>query len=178
MQSIDLNTENNKKLIDEAKKDIETDLARLKHLESKLKIESSVNTDQNNTNYQSTIKEEEDENLTDLIQLYNDLNENVDPETSNKSEPCQLLEKNLNNIILKIDIKKRLIDELENNSKNLEVLRVQYEEKMSILHDRIKQIEDERDCVIANMSKRFSLNLNLNIKLFLLILKFELKKNQ
>lgn len=162
MQSIDSTTANNKKLIDEAKKDIETDLARLKQLENRLKIENSVNTDQDILSVQIN-KEEEDENLNDLIQLYNDLNENEYPESNDKSEPCKLIEKNLNNIILKIDIKKRLIDELETNSKNLEVLRVQYEEKMSILHDRIKQIEDERDRVLANMSKFDFINFFKNI---------------
>ena len=65
---------------------------------------------------------------------------------------CRQLETSLDELQSKIEIKRRLIGELETNTKSLEVMRMHYEEKMSILHERIKQIEDERDRVILNMS--------------------------
>lgn len=141
----------NKKLIEEAKKDIESDLTKLKLLQSKVKPEDSIlETESENIETESS-----EDNIQNLIQLYDVLNSNDDENDENaseKSESCKLIEKSLNNIILKIDIKKRLIDELETNTKNLEQMRIQYEEKMSMLHERIKQIEDERDKVILNMS--------------------------
>ena len=90
-------------------------------------------------------------NLTDSIYINGDID--VANNTESTSEQQYELEKNLNDLSLEIDIKKKLISELEANSKNIEQMRLHYEEKMSILHDRIKQIEDERDKIITNMTK-------------------------
>lgn len=76
-----------------------------------------------------------------------------DPNKSGSSNNKQQLETSLDELQSKIDIKRRLINELEINTRSLEVMRVHYEEKMSLLHERIKQMEDERDRVIFNMSK-------------------------
>jgi kinesin family protein 4/21/27 len=99
------------------------------------------NNNNNNNNNSLLINNPDDEDTGGLIYTLAD------------DENCQLIEKDLNELIVKIDIKKRLINELELNNKNLEQMRVHYQEKMSILHDRIKQVEEERDKVILNMTK-------------------------
>lgn len=46
-----------------------------------------------------------------------------------------------------ISIKEKLIDELETSQKKLQTLKTQYEEKLSLLHNKIKETETERDHV-------------------------------
>ena len=46
-----------------------------------------------------------------------------------------------------ISIKEKLIDELETSQKKLQSLKTQYEEKLSLLHNKIKETETERDQV-------------------------------
>ena len=46
-----------------------------------------------------------------------------------------------------ISIKEKLIDELESSQKKLQSLKTQYEEKLSLLHNKIKETETERDQV-------------------------------
>ena len=46
-----------------------------------------------------------------------------------------------------ISIKEKLIDELEMSQKKLQSLKTQYEEKLSLLHNKIKETESERDQV-------------------------------
>lgn len=76
----------------------------------------------------------------------------LNDQSKSGSDNKQQLETSLDELQSKIDIKRRLINELEINTRSLEVMRVHYEEKMSLLHERIKQMEDERDRVIFNMS--------------------------
>lgn len=46
-----------------------------------------------------------------------------------------------------ISIKEKLIDELETSQKKIQSLKTQYEEKLSLLHNKIKETETERDQV-------------------------------
>jgi len=46
-----------------------------------------------------------------------------------------------------ISIKEKLIDELEMSQKKIQTLKTQYEEKLSLLHNKIKETETERDHV-------------------------------
>lgn len=52
-----------------------------------------------------------------------------------------------------INIKQKLIEELEMNHRRIEVLRHQYEEKLVQLESKIKDTERERDQVLASLSK-------------------------
>jgi hypothetical protein len=184
----------NRDLIEEAKHDVETDLNKVKKLQTKLnQLESTTSststggefclsnhptTTCNNSTSALFINEQQQplDDQQNLLLLrpattttslsVSESNSELDLFTAGTSsgnsggqqqqqqlDYSKLLESSLNDLISKIDIKKRLINELETNSKSVEQMRVHYEEKMSILHDRIKQIEDERDRVILNMSK-------------------------
>ena len=77
-----------------------------------------------------------------------------------KPENTEKLQAEINTLGFEIDLKKRLIGELETNNKNLEKMKSYYEDKMQLLHSRIKQIEDERDKTISQLSQDSSPNSN------------------
>ena len=53
-----------------------------------------------------------------------------------------------------ISIKEKLIDELESSQKKLQSLKTQYEEKLSLLHNKIKETETERDQVNKDLKTK------------------------
>nr|XP_058952852.1 kinesin-like protein KIF21A [Pocillopora verrucosa] len=55
-----------------------------------------------------------------------------------------------------ISIKEKLIDELETSQKKIHTLKTQYEEKLSLLHNKIKETETERDQVLQSVKNQDS----------------------
>ncbi|XP_059181719.1 kinesin-like protein KIF21A isoform X2 [Centropristis striata] len=77
-------------------------------------------------------------------------------ETSEDSDSEELEEKenvqaDLANITCEIAIKQKLIDELENSQRRLHTLKQQYEQKLTMLHNKIRDTQLERDKVLHNM---------------------------
>ncbi|XP_038594438.1 kinesin-like protein KIF21A isoform X2 [Micropterus salmoides] len=77
-------------------------------------------------------------------------------ETSDGSDSEELEEKenvqaDLANITCEIAIKQKLIDELENSQRRLHTLKQQYEQKLMMLQNKIKDTQLERDKVLHNM---------------------------
>ncbi|XP_061815741.1 kinesin-like protein KIF21A isoform X2 [Nerophis lumbriciformis] len=77
-------------------------------------------------------------------------------ETSEESESEELEEKenvqaDLANITCEIAIKQKLIDELENSQRRLHTLKQQYEQKLVMLQNKIRDTQLERDKVLHNM---------------------------
>ena len=64
------------------------------------------------------------------------------------------LQDNINNLNTDITIKQKLIDELEHSQQRLTALKHQYEQKMGLLHNKIKETEDERDKVCSTLHLR------------------------
>lgn len=52
-----------------------------------------------------------------------------------------------------IDVKKRLINELQSKQKQLKKIREHYETQLETLQTRIKETEHERDQVLANLGE-------------------------
>lgn len=52
-----------------------------------------------------------------------------------------------------IEIKQKLIDELENSQRRLLTLKLQYEEKLILLQNKIRDTQLERDRVLQNLSE-------------------------
>ncbi|XP_035003823.2 kinesin-like protein KIF21A isoform X2 [Hippoglossus stenolepis] len=82
--------------------------------------------------------------------------EMVGEETSDESDSEELEEKenvqaDLANITCEIAIKQKLIDELENSQRRLHTLKQQYEQKLTMLHNKIRDTQLERDKVLHNM---------------------------
>ena len=59
----------------------------------------------------------------------------------------------LANITCEIAIKQKLIDELENSQRRLHTLKQQYEQKLTMLQNKIIDTQLERDKVLHNMGK-------------------------
>ncbi|KAM9328067.1 kinesin-like protein KIF21A isoform 2-T2 [Pholidichthys leucotaenia] len=77
-------------------------------------------------------------------------------ETSEESDSEDLDEKesvqaDLANITCEIAIKQKLIDELENSQRRLHTLKQQYEQKLMMLQNKIRDTQLERDKVLHNM---------------------------
>ncbi|XP_068611578.1 kinesin-like protein KIF21A [Brachionichthys hirsutus] len=77
-------------------------------------------------------------------------------ETSEDSDSEELEEKenvqaDLANITCEIAIKQKLIDELENSQRRLHTLKQQYEQKLTMLQNKIKDTQLERDKVLHSM---------------------------
>ncbi|XP_056878555.1 kinesin-like protein KIF21A isoform X2 [Takifugu flavidus] len=76
-------------------------------------------------------------------------------ETSEDSDSEELDEKDvqadLANITCEIAIKQKLIDELENSQRRLHTLKQQYEQKLTMLQNKIRDTQLERDKVLHNI---------------------------
>ena len=57
------------------------------------------------------------------------------------------LRSNINDLDTDITIKQKLIDELEHSQQRLTALKHQYEQKLNLMHNKIKETENERDKV-------------------------------
>lgn len=68
----------------------------------------------------------------------------------------------LADLTCEIEIKQRLIDELENSQRRLLMLKLQYEEKLILLQNKIRDTQLERDRVLQNLSE-FALQGNHNL---------------
>lgn len=63
------------------------------------------------------------------------------------------MEENLNEINSDIEIKTKLIEQLELSQERMQVMRQHYEEKLNVLTSKIFSTQKERDEVLANMGK-------------------------
>ena len=124
------------KLIDEAKKELEKQKLQLVNkslnIESILQRQNSIN----DVDGQSSLADSS----------FNNNNENL---SQNEIE----LQENLTNINVEIDLKERLIVELEEQKSQFNLMKYYYEEKLDVLNDRMHKIESERDNIIDNYSK-------------------------
>ncbi|XP_073336303.1 kinesin-like protein KIF21A isoform X4 [Pagrus major] len=142
-------------VIEMAKKDLE----KLKKKEKKkkksvTKEELPDNEQERGGNDEAEMDASDHEEVEDADEE-DDSEEAVD-ETSEESETEELDEKenvqaDLANITCEIAIKQKLIDELENSQRRLHTLRQQYEQKLMMLQNKIKDTQLERDRVLHNM---------------------------
>jgi chromosome segregation ATPase len=88
------------------------------------------------------------------------------------------LQAEINTLGFEIDLKKRLIGELETNNKNLEKMKSYYEDKLHLLYSRIKQIENERDKIIGQLTAEAPSSNDEQIKKIRLDYEFKLQSLQ
>lgn len=67
--------------------------------------------------------------------------------------PAVNFQADLADLTCEIEIKQKLIDELENSQRRLQTLKHQYEEKLILLQNKIRDTQLERDRVLQNLSK-------------------------
>ena len=85
----------------------------------------------------------------------------------------------LADLTTEIAIKEKLIDELEQSQKKIQVLKTQYEEKLTLLQNKIKETQDERDHVLQNMKQQVCLGyttqqpLQFSLIYFVMVLNYD-----
>lgn len=72
------------------------------------------------------------------------------------------MEENLNEINSDIEIKTKLIEQLELSQERMQVMRQHYEEKLTVLTSKIFSTQKERDEVLANMGKYIVISLSFS----------------
>lgn len=65
--------------------------------------------------------------------------------------PAGEIQEELNDINADIELKTKLIEQLELSQQRIQVMRQQYEEKLNVLNAKIQNTQKERDQVLANM---------------------------
>lgn len=68
-------------------------------------------------------------------------------------QPVANFQADLADLTCEIEIKQKLIDELENSQRRLLMLKLQYEEKLILLQNKIRDTQLERDRVLQNLSE-------------------------
>lgn len=63
------------------------------------------------------------------------------------------MEDDLNDINSDIEIKTKLIEQLEISQQRMQLMRQHYEEKLDVLNSKIVNTQRERDDVLSNMSE-------------------------
>uniref|UniRef100_R4GCD4 Kinesin family member 21B n=1 Tax=Anolis carolinensis TaxID=28377 RepID=R4GCD4_ANOCA len=71
---------------------------------------------------------------------------------SDAEEKAANFQADLADLTCEIEIKQKLIDELENSQRRLQTLKHQYEEKLILLQNKIRDTQLERDRVLQNLS--------------------------
>uniref|UniRef100_A0A4W3HRB1 Kinesin-like protein KIF21A n=1 Tax=Callorhinchus milii TaxID=7868 RepID=A0A4W3HRB1_CALMI len=135
-------------VLEVAKKDLE----RLKKKEKRKKKRDTEEKEKNE------LEEEEGQECSDHEEGDEEDAEDEDIEISESSDESdsELDEKvhyqaDLANITCEIAIKQKLIDELENSQRRLQTLKQQYEEKLMMLQNKIRDTQLERDRVLQNL---------------------------
>nr|CAD7203554.1 unnamed protein product [Timema douglasi] len=88
-----------------------------------------------------------------------DSESDTDTEDKEDSEPQEEYGLELAELNSEIDIKQKLIDELEQSQRRLHVMKQQYEDKLQQLMARIKNTQEERDKVLASYSELYTVYL-------------------
>jgi kinesin family protein 4/21/27 len=77
-------------------------------------------------------------------------------ESEEELDDSASLASNVADLSSEINLKEQLVDQLEKAQRNLQVMKQQYEDKMSLLQTQIRGIESERDKVLKDISSQRS----------------------
>uniref|UniRef100_G3TH57 Kinesin family member 21B n=1 Tax=Loxodonta africana TaxID=9785 RepID=G3TH57_LOXAF len=122
---------------------------------AKLQQENSEETDENEAEEE---EEERDESGCEEEEGREDEDEDSGSEESLVDSDSDPEEKEVNfqadlaDLTCEIEIKQKLIDELENSQRRLQTLKHQYEEKLILLQNKIRDTQLERDRVLQNLT--------------------------
>uniref|UniRef100_A0A6Q2Z8S5 Kinesin motor domain-containing protein n=1 Tax=Esox lucius TaxID=8010 RepID=A0A6Q2Z8S5_ESOLU len=122
-----------------------------KGLKKRVKLhshENGTNTENGQNGENSGCEEEEEEGGRDDEEF--DSDESLVDSDSDSDEKANF-QADLADLTCEIEIKQKLIDELENSQKRLLQLKLQYEEKLILLQNKIRDTQLERDRVLHNL---------------------------
>ncbi|XP_053562891.1 kinesin-like protein KIF21B isoform X2 [Bombina bombina] len=118
---------------------------------SKLQTDNSEETDENEAEEDDEHEESECEDVESEESGESDGETDSEPEEKGVSPPGSL-RGDLADLTCEIEIKQRLIEELEQSQRRLQTLKLQYEEKLQQLQSRIRDTQLERDRVLRELS--------------------------
>ncbi|XP_059982506.1 kinesin-like protein KIF21B isoform X2 [Lagenorhynchus albirostris] len=114
---------------------------------AKLQQENSEETDDNEAEEEDEEPEESGREDEDSGSEESLVDSDSDPEDKEVNYQADLAD-----LTCEIEIKQKLIDELENSQRRLQTLKHQYEEKLILLQNKIRDTQLERDRVLQNLS--------------------------
>ncbi|XP_055274917.1 kinesin-like protein KIF21B isoform X5 [Moschus berezovskii] len=121
---------------------------------AKLQQENSEETDDNEAEEEDEEREEsgcEEEGREDEDEDSGSEESLVDSDSDPEEKEVNY-QADLADLTCEIEIKQKLIDELENSQRRLQTLKHQYEEKLILLQNKIRDTQLERDRVLQNLS--------------------------
>uniref|UniRef100_A0A8D0TWF4 Kinesin motor domain-containing protein n=1 Tax=Sus scrofa TaxID=9823 RepID=A0A8D0TWF4_PIG len=122
---------------------------------AKLQQENSEETDENEAEEEDEEREEsgceEEEGREDEDEDSGSEESLVDSDSDPEEKEVNY-QADLADLTCEIEIKQKLIDELENSQRRLQTLKHQYEEKLILLQNKIRDTQLERDRVLQNLS--------------------------
>ncbi|XP_052593030.1 kinesin-like protein KIF21B isoform X6 [Peromyscus californicus insignis] len=122
---------------------------------AKLHQENSEETDENEAEEEEEEREEsgceEEEGREDEDEDSGSEESLVDSDSDPEEKEVNF-QADLADLTCEIEIKQKLIDELENSQRRLQTLKHQYEEKLILLQNKIRDTQLERDRVLQNLS--------------------------
>nr|XP_020457048.1 kinesin-like protein KIF21A isoform X2 [Monopterus albus] len=141
-------------VIELAKKDLEKLKKRERKKKKSIIKEEVQNNDHERSNEETEVEgsdheEGEDVDAEDDFDMAGE--ETSDESDSEELEETENVQADLANITCEIAIKQKLIDELENSQRRLHTLKQQYEQKLMMLQNKIRDTQLERDKVLHNM---------------------------
>ncbi|XP_054161512.1 kinesin-like protein KIF21A isoform X2 [Oppia nitens] len=139
-------------VINEAKRDVEK-IKKLSKLRKRSILKDSIpDTNGNDIELNGLNDDNEDEELSDEELDDNDSSEESDDESQKAQQEIDETEKALMALTSEIDLKEKLIIELEKSQKKMSSMRQHYEDKLLQLQNRITETESERDNVLAKLN--------------------------
>ncbi|XP_068706448.1 kinesin-like protein KIF21A [Montipora foliosa] len=111
--------------------------------------------DEQSSDDSSTEEDENEEQGDDDDEVDDDDDDDSEEDETAQDDNLELSE-DLAELSTEISIKQKLIDELETSQKKLQSIKTQYEEKLSLLHNKIKETETERDQVLQSIKNQGS----------------------
>ncbi|KAI4827302.1 hypothetical protein KUCAC02_030707, partial [Chaenocephalus aceratus] len=119
-------------------------------LEKGMKKRVKLHTHENGENGQSAHNGQNGEIDSDDNYVEDVIDESQVDSDSDSEEKANF-QADLADLTCEIEIKQKLIDELENSQRRLLMLKLQYEEKLILLQNKIKDTQQERDRVLQNL---------------------------
>ncbi|CAL2040449.1 unnamed protein product [Caenorhabditis brenneri] len=140
---------NSQKLIEMAKQEVE---------KQRKMMESVTIGGENASSEYSSMGPDEDGTSNEAEELLDeeDMDEDEEDAAAEKEqqEESEALQIDLNEVMIELDIKEKLIDQLERAERQNQQIRETYEKKLRELMERIKETETERDRVLTEGGKR------------------------
>lgn len=136
-------------LIAEAKKNLQKDI---EHLSRSSRGQQGDDSKKNGVEDGADV--ESDNSDSEEKAAENEEDSDSDTDTEDKEEESARYGLELAELTSEINIKQKLIEELERSQKRIQLMRQHYEDKLQLLQERIRATQEERDTVLASFTNK------------------------